>query len=323
MTSPRDDSDVTIDPFHLSARTVRLLDAGTEMELGDPNSRDLTYLERTLCQLSLPYRNPGPETSYWVRRNGRLQLTVHPGIGPDGRPLWAYGILPRLLLMWISDQVIKGTPAMQGRTVMFNETLRGFLEDLGIDYGGANARHVRTQVWALANTSLAISEFGEERARGSQMVVADEHDLLWSRHDPEHSTPLTGQSYITLSERFYEGIRSHPVPLETQVVAALRAKGSGGMTLDIYTWLKYRLFMAHLRKERMPLRMSWDSLSQQFGARYKLVRQFKANFVPQLDVVKTAWPMFRYDAGETLRIWPTDLYIRQLPPRSSDRLTSN
>lgn len=300
-------------PLDPSPRTRRLLDAGTEMELGNPDDRDLTYLERTLCQLSLPYRNPGAQESYWVRRNGRLQLTVRPGIGPDGTPIWAYGVLPRLLLMWITDQVIKGTPAVQGRTVTFSETLRGFLEhDLGIDYGGANARHVRRQVWALANTSLTISEFSESRARGSAMLIADEHDLLWSRNDPEHSSPLLGSSYITLSEKFYEGIKAHPVPLETQVVKALRTQGSSGMNLDIYTWLKYRLFMAHLRKERMPLRMSWKGLSEQFGARYKLTRQFKANFIPQLDVVKTAWPMFRYEAGETLLIWPTDTYRRQL-----------
>ena len=296
-----------------SGRTLRLLNSGVQMELGDPTDNELTYLERTLCQVSLPYRNPGSSVGHWVRRNGNLQLTVRPGIGADGNPVWAYGVMPRLLLMWISDQVIKKTSAVDGRTVVFNDSLRGFLEDLGIGYTGPNGRKVRQQVWALANTSLALNVFDQERAAGASMVIADQHELLWSKQDPAHTAALVGTSHIVLSERFHNSILAHPVPLETQVIQALRTRGGGGLPLDIFSWLKYRMFSAHLRRERFPLRMTWESLAQQFGAQYKQTRQFKAKFIPQLTAVQVAWPMFRFDAQEkTLLLWASDTYKRQL-----------
>lgn len=300
-------------PLDPTGRTLRLLDSGVQMELGDPKDNDLTYLERTLCQVSLPYRNPGDQVSHWVRRNGNLQLTVRPGIGPDGTPVWAYGVMPRLLLMWISDQVIKKTSAVDGRTVVFNDSLRGFLEDLGIGYTGPNGRKVRQQVWALANTSLTLNVFEAERAAGASMNIADTHELLWSHKDPAHTPALVGTSHITISERFYQSIAAHPVPLETQVIQALRTRGGGGLPLDIFSWLKYRLFSAHRRQERFPLRMTWESLAHQFGAQYKHTRQFKAKFIPQLTAVQVAWPMFRFDAQEKiLLLWATDTYRQQL-----------
>ena len=80
------------------------------------------------------------------------------------------------------------------------------------------------------------------------------------------------------------------------------------------------MFSAHARRERFPLRMTWESLAQQFGAKYKQTRQFKAKFLPQLTAVHVAWPMFRFDAQEKLLLlWASDTYRRQLS--SSRRAT--
>jgi len=46
------------------------------------------------------------------------------------------------------------------------------------------------------------------------------------------------------------------------------------MVIDVYIWLAYRLHALHKEVE-----VGWPALSSQFGAGYKLIRQFRAQFI--------------------------------------------
>ena len=66
------------------------------------------------------------------------------------------------------------------------------------------------------------------------------------------------------------------------------------MALDIYVWLAYRLHaLAH------PAPISWTSLHTQFGTGFKLVRQFKPQFLDALAAATAAYPDARIDVTET------------------------
>ena len=66
------------------------------------------------------------------------------------------------------------------------------------------------------------------------------------------------------------------------------------MALDIYVWLAYRL---HALTQSAPI--SWTSLHAQFGTGFKLVRQFKPQFLDALAAATAAYPDARIDVTDT------------------------
>ena len=90
---------------------------------------------------------------------------------------------------------------------------------------------------------------------------------------------------MTLSEPFFRSVMTGAVPLNLNVVAALRRGSGSPMRLDIYTWLVHRLY--YLRRQTT---VPWEALALQFGGDYKHVRQFKAQFLRQLAAVRLFYP---------------------------------
>ena len=99
-----------------------------------------------------------------------------------------------------------------------------------------------------------------------------------------------------------------PVPVDLRALKALRRSP---MALDIYCWLTHR--MSYLRK---PLVIPWGALQTQFGADYRLTRQFKAKFLKQLKAVQTVYPEAKVEAEEGgLRLKPSPTHIVRETPR--------
>ena len=65
------------------------------------------------------------------------------------------------------------------------------------------------------------------------------------------------------------------------------------MALDIYVWLAYRL---HVLGQSTSI--SWASLHAQFGAGFKLLRQFKPHFLDAFAAAAAAYPDAKLDIGE-------------------------
>ena len=76
----------------------------------EPSKTDIVYLARELVLCTLPHSDPG-DVRAWSRQNGHLTLSVKPGVRKDretgeyvsvGIP---YGIIPRLILMWMVTEI--------------------------------------------------------------------------------------------------------------------------------------------------------------------------------------------------------------------------
>ena len=93
-----------------------------------------------------------------------------------------------------------------------------------------------------------------------------------------------------LDETFYRALRDHPVPL---LESAVRQLNSRSMALDVYIWLSYRL---HALGRPTPI--DWASLHAQFGTGFKLVRQFKPQFIEALAAATAAYPDAKVEADE-------------------------
>ena len=99
-------------------------------------------------------------------------------------------------------------------------------------------------------------------------------------------------SKIYLGEAFFNEIIRAPVPLDMNILKALKRSSLG---LDWYLWLTYRTFAL-----RAPLRLSWRQLYRQFGAHpaqagdKNIVNNFRTKALRELKKIKIAWPELNY-----------------------------
>lgn len=284
-------------PSLLTDRQLRLLDTAVAIELDESSGHRLQFAARLWAQLSLPYKNPGPEPE-WVRRNGQLTLRMTPGVivGRDGSrsPGYPYGVIPRYLMTWMTTEAVR----TRCPTLELGDSLSGFLRQLGLNPGGASSARLHDQLRLLTTSTVHIEDLRDEGSRwavsGENVNVVSNYKLWFSKKDPQGQAPLIG-STITLSREFFDSILEAPVPLNPLILKAL---AGSPMRLDLYTWLSYR--MSYLRK---PSVVSWRQLSGQFGADYAVPRQFKAALERNLREVRVLCP------GLNLAILPSGLRL--------------
>jgi hypothetical protein len=65
------------------------------------------------------------------------------------------------------------------------------------------------------------------------------------------------------------------------------------MVIDTYIWLAYRL---HALKR--DVEVGWPALYSQFGAGYKHIRQFRAQFIEALQLALAAYPDANVSLGD-------------------------
>jgi hypothetical protein len=265
----------------------------------------LAYTPRLFTQLALPYRNPG-DVPRWVRRNGALELVVTPGLVLDdrtgiSRPAYPYGVVPRLLVIWMASEVIK----TERREFDLGPSFSAFINRVGLTRGGTQFVRVRDQMTRLFAASMlataTVKDGPMSGYAGEHFRVVRKWQLWWSDLRPQEPFSL---SSVTLSEEFYESIMAGSVPVPVEAIAELRGKTSSPLALDIYVWLVHRL--PRVVKGSTPP-IGWADLAIQFGCDYKQVRQFKAQFLKDLRHVLAVYPTARVEPG------PKGLVLRRSP----------
>jgi len=228
----------------------------------------LGFMARAMVQATLPHKQVAGNE--FTRTNGNFSLTL---LAPSkiGLP---YGSIPRLLLSWITTEAVK----TRERELELGHSLSQFMGELGlVPTGGrwGSITRLKNQMQRLFASSVTCTyDDGVTWALESVKPV-DSARLWWEPRNPDQTA--LWKSIITLGERFYQEIIRAPVPVDMR---ALRALKRSPLALDVYLWLTYRMF--YLRK---PTMVRWETLSYQFGADYKVLRQFKAAFLRELKKV--------------------------------------
>jgi Plasmid encoded RepA protein len=241
--------------------------------LWEQDEQDIGYLARLFTSTSLPYKDPGDVRS-WGRRNGKLSLTVQPGMVTDenGDPRslgLPFGTVPRLLLTWMSTEAVRTRSA----ELILGASLAEFMRQLGLQpSGGKNGTitRLRKQAERLFMATLTMCWEDEEATSGLRLGVATGH-RLWKTDSQMATTkstpkaqlslfPSAGgkQAFVVLSHEFFTEVIEHPVPLD---LGALRTLRGSPLRLDVYAWLTYR--MATLRRRTQ---VPWVALREQFGS---------------------------------------------------------
>ncbi len=261
---------------------------------------DLGFMARMLALCSLPRTNPGRRKEY-VRRNGPYTLVMSAG-GLNRLP---FGNLPRLLLAWVSTEAVR----TQRRELLLGQSLSEFMRAVGIfDDGGAIRRRLRTQMDRLFHATLSLSYEDEHGKRTMGSLVADRIEFWWDPKRP--NDPVLWDSKIRLGEDFFNEIIRRPLPLDMNILRALKRSSLG---LDLYMWLSYRTFTL-----KEPVKLRWRELYRQFGAHPSraadkhAVADFRRKSLREIKKIKKAWSGLNYDlARGTLILAPSTL---PLPP---------
>lgn len=242
----------------------------------------LGFMARALVQATMPHS--AKEGTEFQRRNGAFTLTILTPSAAGGLP---YGSYPRLLLAWIVTEAVKKKTSH----LELGDSLSQFMGELGLTPTGGRwgtITALKEQAKRLFSSSINCDYSGEDRTIGKNILLVDEYDLWWTPKDPKQAT--LWKSSIDLNKNFFEEIIDRPVPIDLRALKALKRSP---MALDIYTWLTYR--MSYLNKETC---IPWGALQMQFGADYKLTRQFKAKFIEQLKNVAVVYPEAKLADGE-------------------------
>ena len=281
------------------------------------------FCSRIFTQLSLPYRDPGASGAItWVRQNGPMRLQLNPllDIDDSGQPVPAfpYGKYPRLILPWLSTQVVLREADLESDgslTVELGESMRDFLKLLDLPYGGKSGRLMREQARRLFGADILFSEdrgrslLGDRRQRMYRMPVSQAYELWWDYDETEGQQALWGNQ-VRLSSAFVQSVLTAKIPTDMRALKILSERG-GPLAMDIYLWLSYRLFVA-----RRPTLVSWEALQAQFGSQTVSKRKFKQSFTSKLILISLVYPEASFkevDKGLMLYPSPSPLGRKRLP----------
>ena len=255
---------------------------------------DLGFMARMMALCSLPRTNPGDRKEY-KRVNGPYTLYMN-AVGGNKLP---FGNLPRLLLAWVCTEAVR----TQSRELVLGRSLSKFMRALDIvssDSGGASGirTRLRNQMKRLFGCTVQLiyeDEHGEARVSS---FIADRTEFWWNERKPYQ--PMLWESKIELSEKFFNEIINHPVPIDMNTLKALKRCALG---LDLYLWLVYRTFAL-----RTPQPLTWRQVYQQFGLHpakakdKRTVLDFRRKVLRELKKIKLAWPELNYTTAPGILI---------------------
>ena len=286
---------------HISHEALdRLINESLAMEAeAAKDAGALGFMARALVQATLPHSKA--EGNEFTRTNGLFTLSL---LSPSAIGL-PYGSIPRLLLSWITTEAVR----TKQRELVLGDSLSGFMSELEmLPTGGrwGSITRLKEQMKRLFASSVSCTYDNGDTWALESVKPVDSARLWWSPKEPAQAGLWL--STITLGERFFNEIIERPVPIDMRALKSLK---KSPLALDIYLWLTYRMFYL-----RQPVSIPWVALQGQFGADYKVPRQFKAAFLRELKKVLVVYPEAKVvaveagDAGGALRLMPSKPHIQ-------------
>lgn len=209
---------------------------------------NLGFLSRALAQVSLPHSEI-KNTHIYQRQSGQFTLSVTAGV--EGLP---YGSYPRLLLAWLCSEAVK----TQSPNLHLGTNQSDFLKKLNISRQGSTIAMLKNQTNRLLNSTFKLSYTDVNKKANTRFLIASSDIEFWSPHTQEWET------HLVLSKDFFDDIVNNPVPLDLNVLNAVR---KSPLAMDVYTWLVYRSFGIYVTGNQ-PVKISWSDLQKQFGSNY-------------------------------------------------------
>ena len=298
-----------IAPLTLSKDKIKLINYAAELEANGGRPTEIAFSARVWAQVSLPYRDPGPDKQFWVRKNGSITLKVRPAsiTNRNGEDTVGYpfGILPRHIMTWMATEALR----TESPELTLGKSMTGFMEKLQVERGGTTQARLRTQMERVFGSQLSVEGLtygGEGQGYGleKRFIQITDATRLWFSENEELDVEGLFASKIILSDAFYNSIMERPIPVDPR---ALQLLGTKPLTFDIYVWIGYRLYsLEH------PTRMAWSDLHVQFGSQTKRLRDFRKDFHEALQNIRIIMPKLRFEIEQDyFLLYPSPTPIEQ------------
>jgi hypothetical protein len=189
----------------------------------------------------------------------------------------------RLVLLWLATAAVR----QKSPVVRF-----GSAAEILVEWGmQTNGSHYRRLHDAFRRVFASTIFFGtKQEIRDSEVWNCSRGHFFDQMRLWFHKENATGgeraENTVILSPAFWEELRTHPIPVDTEVVRAL-ANNPG--CLDLYTWLTWRCYQAK-DTQRIPL-FGPMGLASQLGVQdYARERKFRERVRQWLELVRLCWP---------------------------------
>ena len=285
LTDPLDPVQALREDSPQARRHFTRLDQVDQLVSASETDADLGFMARLLALCSLPRTNPGDRHQY-KRVNGPYRLVMV--AGADNK--LPFGNIPRLLMAWVSTEAVR----TQRRELVLGKSLYEFMRTLGMEDRSGSPRgdrtRLRTQMKRLFGCSVSLIYEDKHGSRFVSSHIAESGEFWWNPAKPNEQA--LWDSRIYLGEAFFNEIINHPIPIDMNILKALKRCSLG---LDLYLWVAYRTFSL-----RAPQRLTWRQLYRQFGtdpdkaSDKRIVKIFRRQALRELKKIKVAWPDLNY-----------------------------
>jgi len=202
-----------------------------------------------------------PQQAYddpiWQTDHGKASLMIEAGHIPDPtRPnkfvqrAVPSGTKSRLIMPYIVGYAVQHkTPEID-----MGDSLRRFIENLGMSVGGSQGKEITRQVENIAASTMTLGFWGDKEVTGDRVPIA-KRISFWLEKSEEQGA--LWRPSMTLGTDFFEALKEHRVPVDMDHLVKL---AGSARRQDLYVWLNYRL-----PKLRKPLPLPWEVLHNVFG----------------------------------------------------------
>lgn len=267
---------------------------------------EIGFLYSGWCQAALPHKRL-EDDAVWQITTDHVCLVVAPGhrAMPSGTPVSVgvpYGSRARLILFYLQSEALR----TRSPEIELGRSMTIWLRRMGIPVGGKSMKDVRDQAERISRCRMTF-----EVSQGSRSGLVHQNILDTSMFVHEHGPDGQGALLLEtarLSDRFFEQLQRHPVPVEE---AAVKQLANNSMALDIYCWLTYRLHSL-----QGPKSVSWKALHGQFGRSVARLYHFRSLFRVNLELALAVYPAAEVDSG------PEGLILRPSRPPVAPKMVS-
>ncbi len=232
------------------------------------NSKTIGYITSILACTSMPYSNI--KNTFFKRSNGNMTLKII--ADPEyGLP---YGIIPRIIMIWLCTEV----KLTKSSRLYLGKNQNEFIKKLGLSptggkYGSIN--RIKNQMIRLFHSTMSLTYHYKNIHKFSNLTIVDNIFFSWEKKKFFNNE-------IKLSDKFYKEIKRTSLPIDLRVIKIMRSP----LAIDIYMWLTWRTRIIDSKKNVF---ISWKNLKLQFGSNYsntcKGLYNFKMEFIKKLKYV--------------------------------------
>ncbi len=244
-------------------------------------NNSLGYITSILASASIPYSNI--KANYFKKNNGNTSLKIISD--PEyGLP---YGIIPRIIMIWICTEI----KLNKSNLIYLGRTQNEFIKKLGIKpTGGINGSitRIKKQIMKLFHSTITLINEKENIHNFINFTIVDNGFLFWNKNS---SNKIYWNNKIILSNKFFKETLATLLPIDLRIIKILRSP----LAIDIYIWITWKIIKV---KNKKKILISWKNLKLQFGSNYckssKGLYNFKKEFINKIINVFYIYKKFNF-----------------------------